>query len=158
MGSSRLPGKVLADLAGAPLLARMLERVRACRTLAGVVVATTDQPADDAIVALCASLGVDTFRGSETDVLARYADAAERFDADPVVRLTSDCPLIDPALVDDCVETFLGTPGAHHVSLGGSFPDGLDVEVIDARALRRADADAKLASEREHVTPYIWNR
>jgi spore coat polysaccharide biosynthesis protein SpsF (cytidylyltransferase family) len=158
VGSTRLPGKVLADLAGAPLLARMIERVRACRTLAGVVVATTDRSADDAIAALAETLGVDVFRGSEDDVLARYADAADRFDADPIVRLTSDCPLIDPTLVDRCVEKFLATPGCHHLSLGGEFPDGLDTEVIDARALRRADADAKLASEREHVTPYIWNR
>jgi len=157
-GSSRLPGKVLADLAGAPLLARMLERVRACGRLAGIVVATTDRPADDPIVALAEGLGVGVFRGSEDDVLARYADAAERFDADPIVRLTGDCPLIDPAIVDRVVETFLATPGCHHASLGGEFPDGLDTEVIDARALRRADADARLPSEREHVTPYVWNR
>ena len=156
-GSRRLPGKVLADLAGAPLLARMVERVRASRTLAAVVVATTDGAADAPIRQLADALGIGCFAGSEDDVLGRYAGAATAHGADPIVRLTADCPLIDPALIDRCVETFRATPGCEHVSLGGAFPDGLDTEVVAAGALARAAAEARLPSEREHVTPYIWN-
>jgi spore coat polysaccharide biosynthesis protein SpsF (cytidylyltransferase family) len=158
MGSTRLPGKVLADLGGAPLLARMIERLRAARTLAAIVVATTDRPGDEPVRALAAGLGVGCFAGPEDDVLARYAGAAARFAADPVVRLTADCPLIDPALVDLCVTAFLETPECDYASLGGEFPDGLDTEVIAAGALARADVEARLPSEREHVTPYIWTR
>ncbi len=155
MGSTRLPGKVLADLGGAPLLARMIERLGAARTLEAVVVATTTLAADAPVRALAADLGVGCFAGPEDDVLARYAGAAREFAADPVVRLTADCPLIDPALVDRCVEAFFATPGCDYAALGGEFPDGLDTEVIGAAALRHADADARLASEREHVTPYV---
>jgi spore coat polysaccharide biosynthesis protein SpsF len=156
MGSSRLPGKVLADLGGAPLLARMIERVRAARTLAGIVVATSDLAQDEPIRALTAALGVDGFAGSESDVLARYAGAAVRFGADPIVRLTADCPLIDPEIVDRCVEAFRATPGCDCLGLGGPFPNGLDTEVVAASALRRAHAEALLPSEREHVLPYVW--
>jgi spore coat polysaccharide biosynthesis protein SpsF len=158
VGSTRLPGKVLADLGGAPILVRMLERVGRARTLAGIAVATTDRPADDPVATLALAVGAGCFRGSETDVLGRYAGAAARFDADPVVRLTADCPLIDPALIDRCVETFLATPGCDYASLGGEFPDGLDTEVVAAAALRRAAAEARLPSEREHVTPWVWTR
>jgi spore coat polysaccharide biosynthesis protein SpsF len=157
MGSSRLPGKVLADVAGAPLLARMVERVRRAHTLSAVVVATPEGPADAPVRALAARLGIGCFAGSEEDVLARYAGAAERFGADPVVRLTADCPLVDPELIDRCVERF--REGAFdHVALGGEFPDGLDTEVVATAVLRRAHAEARLASEREHVTPWIWKR
>ncbi len=158
LGSRRLPGKVLADLAGAPLLARMIERLRAARTLARIVVATTEHPADAPVRELAAALGVGCFAGSEDDVLARYVGAAEAFRADPIVRLTADCPLIDPALVDRCVEAFADRPGCDYASLGGEFPDGLDTEVISARALARAHAEARLPSEREHVTPYVWKQ
>ena len=155
MGSSRLPGKVLADVSGAPLLARMIERVRAARQLAGIVVATTERPGDAPIRELAPTLGVDVFAGSEDDVLARFVGAAERFGADPVVRLTADCPLIDPEVIDRCVATFLA--GAwDHLSLGGQFPKGLDTEVTAQRALLAAHAEARLPSEREHVTPYVW--
>ncbi len=155
MGSHRFPGKVLADLAGAPLLARMIERVRAARTLEAIVVATPAGEADAPLRALAARLGVACFAGSEDDVLARYAGAAAQVGADPIVRLTADCPLVDPELVDACVMHFR-SGGHDHVSLGGEFPDGLDTEVIAAAALARAAAEARLASEREHVTPYIW--
>ena len=157
IGSQRLPGKVLADLAGAPLLARLVERVRAARTIADVVIATPDGPGDAAIRALAADLGAGCFAGSEDDVLARYAGAAARFDADPIVRITADCPLIDPALIDACVGRFLDG-GWDHVSVGGEFPDGLDTEVVAASALARAHAEARLRSEREHVTPFVWKR
>lgn len=158
MGSTRLPGKVLADVAGAPLLARMMERVRTAQTLAAVVVATTELEEDEPVRALADELGVGCFAGSPDDVLARMAGAARRFGADPLVRLTADCPLIDPSLIDRCITTFLATPGCDHAGLAGEFPDGLDTEVIASRALFHAAAVARLPSEREHVTPFILNR
>lgn len=158
LGSTRLPGKVLADVAGAPMLARMIERVRAATRLADVCLAVPEGPADAPLRELAASLDVPCHAGPEDDVLARYAGAAERWGADPVVRLTADCPLIDPALIDACVETFRATEGCEFASLGGSFPDGLDCEVVSAAALARAYRDARLRSEREHVTPFIWKR
>jgi spore coat polysaccharide biosynthesis protein SpsF (cytidylyltransferase family) len=156
MGSTRLPGKVLAELFGAPLLARLVERLRVARSLAGIVIATPDDPADGPVRALAVRLGCRVFAGSADDVLARYAGAAERFAADPIVRITADCPLIDPALVDQCVETFRASSGCDYCALAGEFPDGLDVEVVSRAALTRAHAEARLASEREHVTPFIW--
>jgi spore coat polysaccharide biosynthesis protein SpsF (cytidylyltransferase family) len=154
MGSARLPGKVLADVAGAPLLARMVERLRGARSLAAIVVATPRGPADAPLRELTRHLGLQCFAGSEHDVLGRYIGAAARAGADPIVRLTADCPLIDPAVVDACVARFLAEP-LDYVGLGGPFPDGLDTEVIAAAALVRADAEARLPSEREHVTPYL---
>jgi spore coat polysaccharide biosynthesis protein SpsF (cytidylyltransferase family) len=154
MGSSRLPGKVLADLGGAPLLARMIERVRGARRVAAIVVATPEGPLDEPVRELARHLGVGAFAGSAEDVLARYQGAATRFAADPVVRLTADCPLIDPEVIDACVERFAAT-GCDYAGLAGEFPDGLDTEVIAAGALARAAAEARLPSEREHVTPYL---
>jgi spore coat polysaccharide biosynthesis protein SpsF len=156
MGSTRLPGKVLAEVFGAPMLTRMVERLRGARSLVGIVIATSDAPGDGPVRALAVRLGVRVFAGSADDVLARYAGAAERFDADPIVRITADCPLIDPALIDQCVETFRTTKGCDYCSLGGEFPDGLDTEVFSAAALSLAASEARLPSEREHVTPYIW--
>ena len=157
MGSTRLPGKVLADLHGAPLLARMIERLRYALTFDRVAVATSAAAIDAPVRGLAESLGVGCFAGSENDVLARFVGAAERFDADVVVRLTADCPLIDPVVVDGCVSHFVAAhPPLDIVGLGGEFPDGLDTEVISAAALRRAHGEARLASEREHVTPYLW--
>ncbi|MFN8542682.1 MAG: glycosyltransferase family protein [Candidatus Binatia bacterium] len=156
MGSSRLPGKVLADLGGAPLLARMIERVRAARRLADVVLAVPEGAADAALGALAARLGVTCVTGPEDDVLARFVRAAARSAADPIVRLTADCPLVDPELVDWCVGTYLATPECDYLAFEDGYPDGLDVEVVSGSALRRADAEARLPSEREHVTPYVW--
>lgn len=157
MGSSRLPGKVLAPLAGAPLLARMVERVRAARRLDGIVIATTRALQDEPVRRLAAELDLGCVAGSEDDVLSRFVLAAERYGADPIVRLTADCPLIDPEVIDACVDAF-GAAKADIAGLGGAFPDGLDTEVVAGWALRRADAEARLRSEREHVTPFLWNR
>lgn len=156
MGSSRLPGKVLADLGGAPMLARMVERVERARGIAEIVIATTDRLEDAAVLALARDLGVRCFAGSAQDVLDRYYHAAAAFDADPVVRLTGDCPLIDPEIVAAVLDRYLEAGNADHAGLGGRFPDGLDTEVVSRRALSDAWAKARLPSEREHVTPYIW--
>jgi spore coat polysaccharide biosynthesis protein SpsF (cytidylyltransferase family) len=158
MGSTRLPGKVLADLAGRPMLALLLARL-ATAAVDHLVVATTDTPIDDAVVDVARAQGADIVRGPEDDVLARFALALDRFPADTVVRITGDCPLADPALVDTAVATREAS-GADYVSntLVRTYPDGLDVEVIDAGTLRAAAREAVDAVEREHVTPFVYRR
>jgi len=164
-GSTRLPGKVLADVAGRPLLLRVVERARRSRTLDEVVVATTDAPADRAIVELCAGAGVPCFTGSEDDLLDRYRCTALAVAADPVVRITGDCPLLDAALVDRLLEVYTsgefdyvavaaGASAARLVS--GRFPTGFDAECIAFPALDRAWRESTGPTDREHVTPYLW--
>jgi len=157
MSSTRLPGKVLADVNGTPMLAMVVARVRRARAVDRVVVATSTGCADDAIVRFCEEHGIEVFRGSEDDVLDRYWRAAQASGADAVVRVTADCPLIDPAVIGLVVEDF-ERGGADYVSntITRTFPDGLDVEVMRVEALERAWREAALPSEREHVTPYIW--
>lgn len=155
--STRLPKKVLAPILGQPMLARQIERLRRATTLDKLVVATSDDASDDPLAAMCAAIGVPCHRGSLNDVLARFQGAASAFGpADHIVRLTGDCPLADPAVIDAVV--------LHHLSSGAdytanaiqpSWPDGLDVEVVKATVLQRAFDEARLPSEREHVTPYI---
>ena len=157
MGSTRLPGKVLADLGGQPLLAFMLERIGTLPIT--VVVATSDLGKDDPVAEAADASGVAVIRGPEQDVLARYALALEQYRPDLVVRLTADCPLADPALVSQALEVQVAT-GATYVSntLVRTFPDGLDVEVVTAAALRAADTEAVDPDEREHVTPFVYRR
>jgi spore coat polysaccharide biosynthesis protein SpsF len=165
MGSTRLPGKAIADVAGEPLLVRVVERARRATRLAEVVVATSDAPGDEPIRALCAERGIRCFAGSEADVLDRFHGAATTYDADPVVRLTGDCPLLDPALVDAVVDLY-SFGGYDHVGVAagagasrlddGRYPSGVDAECLSWAALDRAWREATAASDREHVTPYIW--
>ena len=156
MGSTRLPGKVLLDLSGKTVLARVIERLRRAKSVDELLVATTDRPEDDAIVEACNRLSVASFRGQENDVLDRYHQAALSVDADVIVRITSDCPLIDPELVDQTVRTFT-SEAADYASncLDRRYPRGLDTEVIRAQALARAWREARQPYEREHVTPYL---
>lgn len=159
MTSTRLPGKVLARVRGATLLERLLERLAMVRSPHDTVVATTENVADDAIVAEAARVGVRTYRGSEHDVLARFVGAARRGDADVIVRVTSDCPLMDPAVVDRVVDAFLEAPSVDYTSntIGQrTFPRGLDVEVFSRHTLEAAAREASAPSDREHVTPYIY--
>ena len=156
MGSTRLPGKVLMPICGSSMLLWTVNRTRRARTLDEVIVATTELPADDAIVAECARGGVPVFRGSEDDVLDRYKAAAEAFDADPVARITSDCPFIDPDVIDLVVQAFR-VSGADYASnaLERGYPRGLDVEVFSRAALDEAWRSAERPHERVHVTPHI---
>jgi len=159
MSSRRLPGKVLADVAGRPLLARQLERVARARRLDGLVVATSTEASDDPIEALCRRLGVDCARGSLHDVLDRVVGAAAARGAEHVVRLTGDCPLLDPALLDRVVEIHMaGDQDYTSNALERTFPDGLDVEVVRHRALEEAWREARDPYEREHVTPFLYRR
>jgi spore coat polysaccharide biosynthesis protein SpsF len=157
MGSNRLPGKVLMDLGGETVLGRVIQRLRRSREIANIVVATTTSPADDAIVAESERLQVSCFRGSEHDVLDRYYQAARAHSADSVVRVTSDCPVIDPQLVDETI-VLLKNQKADYASnvQVRTYPRGLDVEVVTANALERAWRDAREPHQREHVTPYLY--
>lgn len=157
MGSTRLPGKVLMDLGGKTVLARVVCRVRRAELVDQIVVASTTAPADDAIVRECERMNVLCFRGQEDDVLDRYYQAAVAFSADVIVRITSDCPLIEPELVDRTIRTFLSERAdyANNVS-PRTFPRGLDVEVFTFEALTRACREAREAHQREHVTPYLY--
>ncbi len=157
MGSTRLPGKVLRDLCGETVLARVVNRTRLATFLDEVVVATSVQPADDAIAQECERLSVACFRVDEADVLDRYYRVAQEFSADAIVRITSDCPLIDPQLIDATVRAFLDQkPDYATNSLVITYPRGLDVEVFTADALARAWQGAKEAYQRTHVTPYLY--
>jgi spore coat polysaccharide biosynthesis protein SpsF len=161
MGSSRLPGKVLRPIRGIPLLQYQLTRLRHARELDDLCVATTQRQQDDPIETLCRGLGVGVFRGSEEDVLQRYVQAAESTSADAVVRLTGDCPLLDPLLLDAVVRAFrAASPPYDYYSntLDRGFPPGMDVEVIDRKALERADREATDPAEREHVTLHLYRR
>jgi len=152
--SSRLPGKVLADVGGEPMLALLLARVRRARRLDRVVVATSARPDDDPVADLAAAVGTEVHRGPLEDVLGRFAGAAAGH-AGPVVRLTGDCPLLDPAVIDAVVERLEGAPGAvyaSNVEPRRSFPHGLDVEAIRAETLAALDREVDDPELREHVT------
>ena len=158
MGSTRLPGKVMMDLAGEFMLGRVVDRLRRASSLHEVVVATTTNSDDDHIVALCGERGWPVCRGSEDDVLDRYYHAAVAHSADAVVRITSDCPLIDPGVIDKVVQEFLSAyPDIDYVSncIQRTFPRGLDTEVISFNALDQAWREDSDPSHREHVTQYI---
>ncbi len=159
MGSTRLPGKVLKQLADRPVLLHVVSRLRACPRLDEIVVATTGHPRDDVIAELCRRQGIACFRGRETDVLDRYYRAAAAAAAAVVVRITADCPLLDPYLVARMLDRFAAAqPQVAYLSntLKRTFPRGLDVEIFTFAALERAWREAESPAEREHVTPYIY--
>ena len=155
-GSSRLPGKVLADLAGRPMLAFIVERLKRCAAVDRFILATTELVEDNDLVRLGDSLGLTVVRGSENDVLSRYALAAECTEAPILVRITGDCPLVDPALLKEMIDEFC-TQNIDYLSncVPPTYPDGLDIEVFTRRALLLAQAECRDTSQREHVTPWI---
>jgi spore coat polysaccharide biosynthesis protein SpsF (cytidylyltransferase family) len=159
MSSTRLPGKVLADIGGEPALALLLRRLSHVKAAGRVAVATSTDRSDEPIAIVAARLGAMVVRGPLEDVLARFAIAIAGHSG-PVVRITGDCPLSDPALVDATLELYRSTPGCSYASNiePRCYPDGLDVEVIAAEALRAVASEALTASEREHVTTVIRNR
>lgn len=158
MSSTRLPGKVLKPLAGEPVLARIMDRLAWVRLADDRLVATSDDRSDDVIVELCRGRSIRVVRGPLHDVLARYHQAATEAGAEVVVRITADCPLVDPQLVDDCISAYLAAAGeVDYVSntAGRTFPIGLDVEVFSFAALDEAFRVATAPEDREHVTPYL---
>ena len=161
MSSTRLPGKVLKIASGRTILDRMLERVKRSNMVDQVVVATTIDPSDDRIVNACRQYQVEVFRGSLQDVLDRYYQAALQFQADVIVRLTADCPLIDPGLIDEVVNALI----TNRVDLAcnrlpppfsRTYPIGMDVEACTFDALEKAWQNASQKHEREHVLPYLY--
>lgn len=159
VGSTRLPGKVLADLCGRPLLAQVIERAKLIRGLDRVVVATTTAERDRPLLELAGRCGAEAFSGSEEDVLDRYYRAAQSFGAETVVRLTADCPLLDPEVSGRVLARFRqGDVDYASNCRPPTFPNGLETEVFSFAALERAWSEAVLTSEIEHVTPYIWKR
>lgn len=157
MTSSRLPGKVLRPVLGRPLLARMIERLRRVWQLDQVMVATTVNASDDPIAKLAAELGVGCFRGSEEDVLGRVLGAARAAGADLIVETTGDCPLIDPAVIDQVIATFRANDVDYCANvLKPSYPRGMDVQVFPTEILARVDRLTADPADREHVSLYIY--
>jgi spore coat polysaccharide biosynthesis protein SpsF len=161
-GSTRLPGKILLPVAGAPLLARMLERLRAAATPFDLVVATTIEEADEPVRALCRRLGVACFSGHPTDLLDRHYRAARAMgDPEVVVKIPSDCPLVDPAVIDRVLGFHLAQPERFDFVSNlhpATWPDGNDVEAMTFTALATAWREADRPLEREHTTPFLWER
>lgn len=161
IGSTRLPGKVLKKVLGKTMLEHEIERIKCAKTIDRIILATTINPEDKKIVRLAGKLKIGVFAGSEDDVLDRYYQAAKRFGAkDTIVRLTGDCPLIDPRVVDEVVSFYIkNKKNCQYASNVNppTFPDGMDVEVFSFAALKEAWQKAGLLSEREHVTTYIRN-
>lgn len=164
MGSSRLPGKVLFDILGKPMLWYIVDRVKRAKNVDTVVVATSDKPQDKKIVEFCKKYNINYFQGSEDDVLDRFYNAAKSYNADMVYRITGDCPLVDPSLIDKLYEYYKNNDidfsgiatGAGAINEENRFPDGLDTECFSFEILEKAYSNATKQSDREHVTPYIW--
>ncbi len=163
MTSSRLPGKVLKEIAGVPMIAHVINRVSKARFVDQVIIATTDDPADDLIEKFCNESGYTCFRGHPFDVLDRYYQAALSYQANIIVRITADCPLINADLIDHLIMSFIET----NVDFAANrlpppwkrtFPIGLDIEIVGLKALEKAWKEASLPYEREHVLPYLYDQ
>jgi spore coat polysaccharide biosynthesis protein SpsF len=164
MTSTRLPGKILMEVLGKPLLQYELERLRKIRSLDEIVVATTDNASDDLVADFCAMFGAPVYRGSELDVLSRYYEAARLYSADVVVRFTADCPFVDHRISERVIRRFLDNKNdvdycaVDVEDARRPYPRGVDTEVFSMSTLAEAFDEAKLESEREHVTPFIYSR
>lgn len=163
MESSRLPGKVLMEICGEPMLAWVVKRASKAKMVKKIIVATTIDTSDDGIEKFCQVNHILCFRGSSADVLDRYYQAARLYQADVIVRLTADCPLIDPELIDNTIAAFLGSFADFAANrlpppFQRTYPIGLDVEVVSMAALERAWKESTALYEREHVLPYIYEK
>jgi len=159
MGSSRLPGKTLKKISGKPLLEHVINRIKYSETIDEIMVATTTNPEDKAIISLAEQQDILTYSGSTDDVLDRVYKAAKKGKADIIVRVTADDPFKDPTIIDKIVKYFITNPKVDYVSntIEPTYPIGIDVEVFSFSALEKAWKEAKSLLEREHVTPYIWD-
>ena len=162
MGSSRLPGKVMKNIAGKPMLSYVCERIGLSNLINQIVVATTDEPSDDPIAIFCEENNTPYFRGKQFDVLDRYYQASLFFKADIIVRITADCPLIDPVMIDDVIQSYVNQKvdfAANRLPppWKRSFPIGLDIEVCSFEALERHGKKLVLEFEREHVMPFLYD-
>ncbi len=160
-GSSRLPDKILLLLAGEPLLLRLTQRVASSKTPKTIVIATTTNKEDDIVAGLCEDYGLNCFRGSESDLLDRHYNAGLEYNADVLVKIPSDCPLICPDVIDRVLEYYADNYTAFDFVSNlhpATYPDGQDVEVIPMHTLKTAFTEAEKVFEREHTTPFIWER
>jgi spore coat polysaccharide biosynthesis protein SpsF len=156
MSSTRLPGKVLRPLLGAPMIGRQIERLRRSERLTRIVVATSTRSDDEPLTAYCHEIGVDCFRGDLDDVLGRFLGALEAYPAQTFVRLTADCPLTDPELIDQAIAAHIAAGADYtNVQQHWTYPKGLDVEVCQTEVLQMAGQEAR-GSDREHVTRFIY--
>lgn len=160
MGSTRLPGKILKKVNNRALLSYQIERLEQSQYIDEIVIATTIKKQDDLIVDFCKGNSISYFRGSETDVLARYYEAATFFKADAIVRITSDCPIIDVQIVDKTIQHFIESDKFEYVSntVERTYPRGLDTEIFSYVALEKAYKEAVLERDREHVTAYFYTK
>jgi len=159
MASTRLPGKVMMTIMGKSLLAHMIERLNMMRYWATVVVATSENTEDDVIENEADELDIPCYRGSENNLLDRHYKAAKRFEADVVLKIPSDCPLIDPQAIDQALEFFFAKPDKYDYVSNlhpATYPDGNDVEIMTMACLEKARKEATRPMELEHTTPYIW--
>ena len=156
--SQRLPKKVLKKILNKPMIWYVLKRIKRIKQIEQIVIATTMEKNDNTIVEIAKKNRVPVFRGENLDVLDRFYNCAKKFNADPIIRITSDCPLIDPFLVDEIIDFYLNHD-FDYVSntIDPTYPDGLDTEIFSFKTLENAARNAKMKSEREHVTPYIKN-
>lgn len=160
LGSTRLPNKVISDIIGKPMITHIIERIKRAKSISTIMVATTRLKTDNQIIEIAKQNDCDYYQGEENDVLDRYYNAARYIHAEIIVRITSDCPLIDPEIIDTTVEEMIEDPTLDYVSnvlSPRTFPRGLDVEVIRNDALQRAWYNDDNVKWREHVTPYIYN-
>lgn len=160
-GSTRLPGKVMLPICDASLLQRMVERVASANLSGTIVVATTTDSADDLVEKICTDNNIHCFRGHPTDLLDRHYQVGKKWAADVVIKIPSDCPLIDPAVIDKVIQFYLDHIDQYDFVSNlhpATYPDGNDVEIMTFNALETAWKNAKLPMEREHTTPYIWER
>lgn len=161
MTSTRLPGKVLKQVLGKPLLEYQIERLQRVKLADEIVIATTINQTDNPIVDLCNRLSVSYFRGSEEDVLERYYQAATVHQADVVVRVTSDCPLIDPQVINQAIDYYLQNQSIYDYVSNGlkrTYPRGMDTEVFSFSVLQQAFMEATAQPDREHVTPFVYRQ
>ncbi len=156
MTSSRLPGKVLKEVMGKPLLLYQIERLKRIVNIEDIIIATTTNKEDDPIVQMCKRESISCYRGEEYDVLDRYYHAGKKFGVDHIMRITADCPLIDPMLCDHIIDVYLKS-NIDLIHLAPTFAEGLDCEMLSFKALENAWKNARLKSEREHVTLYLNN-
>lgn len=159
ISSSRLPAKILLPGYNKPLLLHLIERLKKSKLINSVIVATSKNPLDDLIYDLCSLKKIKVYRGNLNDLLSRYYNCAKKHNADHIVRVTSDCPLIDPKIIDLMIRKYLSLKKLDFLSNTHppSYPDGFDVEIFSFRALEKAFRSAKKSYEREHVTPFIWD-
>ena len=160
IGSTRLKGKVLKKYKGLTPLKIMIERLKQCIKIRNITICTTKLSEDNKIVNFCKKEKIKFYRGSKNDVLSRYYETAKKFKSKIIVRVTSDCPLVDYRIINDMLNNFLKSKNEYYANsypLPTTYPDGMDIEIFKYSTLKKTNKEAFLPSEREHVTPYIYN-